>query len=83
MDSLTETAVRDEIDRELRLVDSAIALVRAGAAVRVTVANLRLGAAVVEAARARAGLHRLHVTADWTPGDGSCALVVDRGSADG
>lgn len=83
MDSLTETAVRDEIDRELRLVDSAIALVRAGAASRVTVANLRLGASVLEAARARAGLHRLRVTADWTPGDEACALVVDRGARDG
>jgi hypothetical protein len=83
MDTLTENAVRDEIDRELRLVDAAIALVRAGAAVRVTVANLRLGASVLEAARARAGLHRLRVTADWTPGDVACALVVDRGAGDG
>lgn len=83
MDTLAETAVRDEIDRELRLVDAAIALVRAGAAVRVTVANLRLGSSVLEAARARAGLHRLHVTADWTPGDEVCALVVDAGASDG
>ncbi len=83
MDSLTETAVRDEIDRELRLIDDAIALIRAGAAVRVTVANLRLGSSVLEAARARAGLHRLRVTADWTPGDEVCALVVEAGPRDG
>ncbi len=83
MDSLTETAVRDEIDRELRLVDGAIALVRAGGAVRVTVANLRLGASILGAARARAGLHRLRVTADWTPGDEVCALVVEDGTRDG
>ena len=83
MDALAETAVQNEIDRELRLVDAAIALVRVGAAVRVTVANLKLGDAVLEAARARAGLHRLRVTADWTPGDGGCALVVDRAGADG
>ncbi len=83
MDPVTEIAVEAEIDRELRLVDMAIALVRAGAAVRVTLANLRLGAAVLEAARARAGLYRLRVTADWTPGDSCCALVVDRAATDG
>ena len=82
MDSMTEAAVQEEIDRELRLVDSAIALVRAGAAVRVTVANLRLGASVLEAARSRASVHRLSVSADWTPGDGLCALIVDRGADD-
>ena len=76
---MTEAALQAEIDRELRLVDSAIALVGSGGASRVTVANLRLGAAVLESARARAERYRLRVTADWTPGDGGCALVVDVG----
>ena len=83
MDPRVEDAIEAEIDRELRLVDTAIALVRAGAAVRVTVANLRLGDALLGSARARAGLHRLRVTADWTPGDSCCALVVDRAATDG
>lgn len=81
MDASTENALRDEIDRELRLLDSAIALVRTGAAARVTVANLRLGSAVLDAARARAGLYRVRVTAEWTPAGeagGAGALVVDR-----
>lgn len=82
MDALDQATLHAEIDRELRLVDSAIALVRNGAARRVTVANLRLGGALLEAARARAGMHHLRVTADWSPGDGWCALIVDRAGAD-
>ena len=78
MDALSEELLQQEIDRELRLVDSAIALVRTGAARRVTVANLQLGGAVLEAARARAGRYRLRVSPDWTPGDTECALVVDQ-----
>jgi hypothetical protein len=80
MDTATENALRDEIDRELRLVDTAIVLVSTGAAVRVTVANLRLGAAVLDAARARAGLYRLRVSADWTPTGTGGALVVEGGA---
>jgi hypothetical protein len=83
MDALDQTTLQGEIDRELRLVDSAIALVRNGGARRVTVANLRLGGALLESARARASLYRLRVTADWSPGDGWCALIVDRAGADG
>ena len=83
MDALTELALQAEIDRELRLVDSAIALVRSGGALRVTVANLRLGSEVLESARARARLHRLRVTPLWTPDEAPCALVVDRAEADG
>ena len=77
MDTLTEQSLQAEIDRELRLVDSAIAMVRRGVAVRVTVANLPLGTAIIEPARARAGLHRLRVTPVWTTDDSPCALIVD------
>ncbi len=79
MDTLTEQALQAEIDRELRLVDSAIAMVRSGSARRVTVVNLPLGTAVLEAARARAALHRLVVTPVWSADDSPCALVVDAG----
>ncbi len=81
MDTLTEQALQAEIDRELRLVDSAIAMVRRGVAMRVTVVNLPLGTAVLEAARARAGLHRLSVTPVWSTDDAPCALVVDDGTS--
>jgi len=82
MDTLTEQSLQAEIDRELRLVDSAIAMVRRGVAVRVTVANLPLGNAIIESAKARARLHRLRVTPVWTTDDSPCALIVDAGAGD-
>ena len=69
--------VEAEIDRELGLIDSAIALVRRGAATRVTVVNLRLGTAVLESARARARLRGVRVTPELGLGDGMRSLVVD------
>jgi len=82
VDTLTEQTLQAEIDRELRLVDSAIAMVRRGAATRVTVANLPLGTAIIGAARARAGLHHLCVTPVWSTDDSPCALIVDAGAGD-
>jgi hypothetical protein len=76
--AMRDDEVRAEIDRELGLIDSAIALVRHGAAARVTVVNLRLGAAVLESARARAGLRGVRVTPEWGLGDAARSLVVDR-----
>ncbi len=46
--------VRDEIDRELELVQSAARLVGAGGAVRVTLVNLPLAGEIIDAARAAA-----------------------------
>jgi hypothetical protein len=82
MDALTEETLHAEIDRELRLVDSAIAMVRRGVATRVTVANLPLGTEVLEAARARARRYRLSVTPVWSTDDSPCALIVDAGAGD-
>ena len=42
MDVVTEPAVQNELERELRLVGSAITMVRRGVATRVTVVNLPL-----------------------------------------
>ncbi len=75
--------VRAEIDRELGLIDSAIALVRQGAAARVTVVNRRRGAAVLDAARARARLRGVRVTPEWGLGDTARSLVVDRADGHG
>ena len=61
MDVALEQHLQVEIDRELRLVDAAVAMVRRGAARRVTVVNLPLGHEVLDAARARAGLYGLRV----------------------
>ncbi len=83
MDAPTEQALRAEIDRELWLLDSAVAMIRRGAARRVTVANLPLGTAVVDAARARAGRYQLTVTPVWAPDDSPCALVVEASEESG
>lgn len=72
---------RAETERELRLVDAAIALVHAGAAVRVTVANLRLARGVEEAARARAELRGLKVTATFGDLGEANAVVIERDAA--
>lgn len=82
MDTLTEELIQHEIDRELLLVDSAIALVRTGAARRVTLANLRLGGAVLEAARARAAMRRVRITAVSTSDATPPALVVEAGEVE-
>ena len=74
---MRDDIVQAEIDRELGLIDSAIALVRHCAAARVTLVNLRLGAAVLDAARARAGMRGVRVTPEWDLGDGARSLTVD------
>ena len=83
MEAVSDDAVCAEIDRELDLIDSAIALVRRGGAVRVTLVNLRLGSAVLESARARARFHRVRVTPADGLGDSIRSLVVDRADGDG
>ncbi len=83
MDALAERSLQAEIDRELRLVDSAIAMVRRGAAARMTVANLPLGTEILESARARARLYRLCVRPIWSTDDSPCALIVDAGAGGG
>ena len=82
MDALTEETLHAEIDRELRLVDSAVAMVRRGVARRVTIANLPLGTEVLEAARVRARRYRLSVTPVWSTDDSPCALIVHAGAGD-
>ena len=77
LETRAEAVDQEEMDRELRMVDAAISMVRLGAAVRVTVANLRPTGAVLDAAQARACLHHLRVTAAWAPGGEVCALVVE------
>ena len=82
MSALAAGALEREVDRELRVVDSAVALVKQGVANRVTVANLPLGAEVLNAARARAALHRCRITEVWTTGGAPPALVVEAGEAE-
>ena len=72
-----EQTLQPEIDRELRLVDTAVEMVRRGAARRVILANLPLGSVVLDAARARAETHGLSVTPVSGPDSSCCALVVD------
>ena len=77
MDVVAEPAVQDELDRELRLVGSALTMVRRGVATRVTVVNLPLCASVLETAQARAQAHGLRVTALWPSAGEPCTLVVE------
>jgi hypothetical protein len=77
MNTLADGTRQAELDRELLLVDSAIALVRRGVARTVTIVNLPLCTTVLELAQAKARAHKLRVTAAVS-GDGSpCSLVVD------
>lgn len=80
VDRPPDPAVQAEMARDLQLVDAAIALIRRGAATRVTLANLRRGDDIIDGARARAGLRGLRVTVVRSADGGRCALVVDAGA---
>jgi len=82
-ESRTDPALEAEMDREQLLVDAAIAMVRRGAARRVTIANLPLGDAVLAVARVRAARHGLRVTTVRSSPELPCALVVDADDEDG
>ncbi len=75
--------VRAEIDRELALVDSAIALVRASEATRVTVANLPLAGSVLQAAQARGRLRGVRVIPLWGDEVDVIALAIEPGDGTG
>jgi hypothetical protein len=74
---LTEPLDQDEIDRELRLVDAAISMVRRGVAHRVTLASMKLANEVLFAARARASLYNLHVRTASDVEGGPLSIIVE------
>jgi hypothetical protein len=73
----SDDALRDRLDGELRLVEQAILLVASRAAPRVTVAGLRLGDAILDAARRLAEEAGVRVVPLWAPDDGRTDIRVE------
>jgi hypothetical protein len=71
-------AIERELDRELAEVEAAIALVRAGSSVEVTVANLSFGEQVLQQLRLRGGDRGVRLEALPWPEDSGCDIVVRR-----
>lgn len=76
-DPPVERLDQEEIDRELRLVDAAISMIRRGVAHRVTLASMALAEEVLFAARARASLYGLHVRTAADVESGPLAIIVE------
>jgi hypothetical protein len=73
----TSTAVPETLERELRLVREAIALVAAGYSARVVVANLRFGEALIVPARQIADGKNVRVLPLWSMGDARIGIAVE------
>jgi len=71
-------AVRQQVDRELRLVTDAIAMVAGGRSSRVTVAGLALGDAVLEPARRLARQAGVRIVPEWTADEEGVDITVER-----
>jgi hypothetical protein len=78
----TETApgapIARELDRELAEVEAAIALVRSGGALVVTVANLAYGEEVLQQIRMRGSDRGVRLEPLPWPEDSGCDLIVRR-----
>lgn len=77
----TETLVERELEREIAEVETAIALVRSGAASVVSVANLRFGEQVLEQIRADQGDWGVLLKPLPWPEDSGCDIEVRRAAA--
>lgn len=73
----SDDALRQRLDGELRLVEEAIRFVAAGGAPRVTVAGLRLGEAILEAARRLAADAGVQIVPLWVLDDGWVDIRVE------
>ena len=70
--------VQRQLDRELRLVADAVAMVAAGASPRITVAGLRLGDAVLDPARSLAEEAGVRIVPQWTGDESGVDIAVER-----
>ncbi len=83
IEPLSSTAVvRRELDRELDVVASAIAMVAAGAAPRVTVSSLRFGAQLLEAARRMTVGTAVRVVPLYGTDESTCSIAVEKALRD-
>ena len=72
-----DDAIRDEIDRELALVESAARLVSLGAARRVTIGNLPFAGAIVDRTHDLAVQLRVRILPIFDGGERAHAVAVD------
>lgn len=72
------TAVRRQLDRELDLVASAVAMVDAGLARRVTVSSLRFGAHLLDASRRMTVGKPVRVFPLYGTDESRCSISVER-----
>ena len=73
----SDNALRERLDGELRLVEEAILFVASSGAPRVTVAGLRMGEAILDAARRLAADAGVSIVPLWVPDDGRVAIRVE------
>ena len=66
------------LDREMRMVREAIAMVASGGAPRVVLGGIRFGEALVEWARGRAGEAGVVLTPLWRTDEAGADLSVER-----
>ena len=71
-------AVPATLDQEMRLINEAIALVASGAAPRTTVAGLRLGDALLDAAQRVASDAGVRIVPLWRDDEAGVDLAVER-----
>jgi hypothetical protein len=71
-------AVKRQLDRELRLVSDAIAMVASGHSPRVTVGGLRLGDELLEPARRLAGQAGVRIVPHWMADEAGVDITVER-----
>jgi electron transfer flavoprotein alpha/beta subunit len=72
------TLIAQELDREIAEVEAAIALVRSGAAVVVSLANMRYGEEVLRQVRARGADRGVRLEPRPWPEDAGCDIDVRR-----
>ena len=81
MDTSTPAgAVERQLDREIGLVNDAIAMVASGASPRVTVAGLRLGEQVLDPARELARQAGVRIVPHWSVDESGVDIAVEHGA---
>jgi hypothetical protein len=75
------TVVSETIERELRLIGEACAMVAAGHSRRVVVGSLRFGHELLEPARAIAQEKGVRVVPLWTIEDATTGMAIEAGAS--
>jgi hypothetical protein len=70
-------AARATLEHELSLIDSSIALLAAGGAVRVTLTGLRFAERILPAAKRTARARDVNVRALWRSGGVGCDITLE------